>query len=534
MGLASDLRDALKRRVDGASKEEAKQWFEDHRERLDQLASNDYLRRYLFEPFTGLLDSFGKTTEGQVKQTITQVALANGVLAGLPGKLGVGVAVSMALEAWMAYRVASHIGIRIDKPGDIFKCFGVVASVFGIVFFGFVHILRGIFSLLAALPVNVPATFAAELIATDIVGVLFWVMFDAARRDGKAFRKSLDISLLSGALAKTKALVGYQWQGIKDTLNPANIALVATRLRGFLTGDSPPPDPPRLRGEVLASAAWASLANGRAEAFDGPLGRVFLQSIRDRWSEVDADASAEEIVAFMQARDYTPEQMEGVISNIKGKMFEHLFAMRENADGDEWIARLHDGESHPGSDVVLTDLSTGREIELSLKATADPALIEHALLKYPMIDIVTSSELSDRYEGHERVSSVGIDSSELDRIARTNLESMAQSAASRVDTVEALAIGAVGVRFVLLWPLTVRYLRGKINAAELQAELVRALGVGGKVLAKRLALGLALGPVYAWYLLARGVMELTPTVREGEATRLRLEYVGLGVGAKLT
>ena len=132
MDVSSRLKDAFRRRASRVALNAAREWFEDNVERLNQLAGNEHLRRYIFEPFNELIDSFGKTTEGQVKATITQVAIANAVLAGLPGKLGVGVAVSMGLEAWMAYRIASHVGIRIEKPGDIFKYLGMAAGVVAI------------------------------------------------------------------------------------------------------------------------------------------------------------------------------------------------------------------------------------------------------------------------------------------------------------------------------------------------------------------------------------------------------------------
>ena len=50
-------------------------------------------------------------------------------MAGLPGKLGVGVWISMALEAWMALRIARLVGIKIDKPSDIFVYVGTFGGI---------------------------------------------------------------------------------------------------------------------------------------------------------------------------------------------------------------------------------------------------------------------------------------------------------------------------------------------------------------------------------------------------------------------
>ncbi len=307
MDVSSRLKDAFRRRASRVALNAAREWFEDNVERLNQLAGNEHLRRYIFEPFNELIDSFGKTTEGQVKATITQVAVANAVLAGLPGKLGVGGAVSMGLEAWMAYRIASHVGIRIEKPGDIFKYLGMAAGVVASILFGFVHILRGIFSLLSALPVDIPATVVAELLATNFFGILFWLVFEAVQR-GSTLGKRLLVRLLPEVFGKTKTLFTYQWQALKPTLSLDNLRLVGGHLREFLFGQKSGPDPARCRGEICASAAMAALLQGRADEFDGPLGEIFLQAIRDRWSAVGPDASSIEIAEFMRSQAYSQEQ----------------------------------------------------------------------------------------------------------------------------------------------------------------------------------------------------------------------------------
>ena len=46
------------------------------------------------------------------------------MMLGLPGKMGVGVYVVMALEGWMAFCIARHVGFRVRKPSDIWKYFG--------------------------------------------------------------------------------------------------------------------------------------------------------------------------------------------------------------------------------------------------------------------------------------------------------------------------------------------------------------------------------------------------------------------------
>jgi hypothetical protein len=81
------------------------------------LFENIKLRDFVFEPFKQVFDIPGNNQEAKIKTVITLVALVNMVLAGLPGKMGVGVIVSMGLEAFMAYKIA--IGVQPRKPQNV-------------------------------------------------------------------------------------------------------------------------------------------------------------------------------------------------------------------------------------------------------------------------------------------------------------------------------------------------------------------------------------------------------------------------------
>lgn len=521
--MASDNGERFKQRGSKSVLDKARKWFEEHFEQLQELGKDgSILQGVIFGPLCGLLNSFGNTTEDQVKRTITQVALANAVLAGLPGKLGVGVAVSLALEAWMAYRIASHTGVKINTPTDVFKYVGVGTGVLAAILWGFVHALRAVFSVLSILPPAVPLTFTAELVTTNFFGVLFWVAFKSAGDDEKFGWKTL-AGLAPEASDLTYGLVKYQLGMVKHVASPATLKRTGQRLRMFLTGERPAVEDRRRRGEVLATAGLAHLLQGRTEAFDGPLGAIFLQSIRDRWADLDQDSTAEDIAEFMRSKDYAGDGLEGTIGMVKGKMFEHLVAKYENADGDKWIANLHSDESFPGSDIVLTNTETGQEIELSLKATDNPALIENALLRYPDVPIITTSEMAEYYADDSRVTTSDWSEEELERIARGNWDNLAREAAGRWDTTVNVTGSGVCVRLALLWPTVVRYLRGKISRDELESRLHEEMGDAGVVLAERVAISAALGPVYVWYLLARGILELTPDLEKNKPPR-RLEY----------
>lgn len=151
--------------------------------KLKALFSNASVRDFVFEPFKGVFASQGGDSQSAIRQTITTVALVNMVLAGLPGKLGVGVLVSMAMEGYMAFFIASKVGVSVQTPGDIWKYFGLLASVIGTILYLMRTLVGLAFSFFAMIP-GLPATAMAELFATNLVGVLFWVGFEEAKMRG--------------------------------------------------------------------------------------------------------------------------------------------------------------------------------------------------------------------------------------------------------------------------------------------------------------------------------------------------------------
>ncbi|WP_024789039.1 hypothetical protein [Lebetimonas sp. JH292] len=87
-----------------------------------------------------------------------------------------------------------------------------------------------------------------------------------------------------------------------------------------------------------------------------------------RLSDLDDENTPIEEIA-KKFSEYSPEQLEGFTN-----------------------------ESHPDSDIIFTNTDTGEKIALSLKATHNPEIIEHALLNYPDTPILTTKEISDYFE----------------------------------------------------------------------------------------------------------------------------------------
>src|SRR5271165_2427180 len=175
------IRDRFQRYADTKSSSD---WLETNASRVRELFQNVRIRDIVFEPIKDVFNSVGNSPEDRIRSVITQVAVSNAVLAGLPGQMGVGVFVCMGLEGWMAYTIAREVGLKVDRISDIWKYFGLLAGISVSILAAFKVLLGLAFSLFSILP-GLNPMIPSELFITDLVGVVFWFGFKAARGDGK-------------------------------------------------------------------------------------------------------------------------------------------------------------------------------------------------------------------------------------------------------------------------------------------------------------------------------------------------------------
>ena len=76
----------------------------------------------------------------------------------------------------------------------------------------------------------------------------------------------------------------------------------------------------------------------------------------------------------------------------------------------------------------------------------------------------------------------------------------------KLEPIDVAVAGSSAKALAMLWPFTMAYIRKKINKEQLEEAYIRVLGESGKTLVSRLAWAIVLGPVFAWYLLSRGVI----------------------------
>ena len=254
---------------------------------------------------------------------------------------------------------------------------------------------------------------------------------------------------------------------------------------------------------------------------------MFIQSIRDRWPKLE-NASVEEISSFMSSA-YEEDQLEGVISFIKGKLFENLSVADENKDGDEWTAYLHDNQNYPGSDMIMTNSKSGETIELSLKATDSTHYIESSLLKYPEIPILATSEVSGELKDKELDMLIASDfkNSDLKDITEANFDELINNSKtfSNVAGVTATGAGVSLAATLSLWPFGVAFNRKKISKEKLIKACKIIFPKAGGELVKRIFFMATFGPIYAWYVIAKTAMKYTPEPENTKQSK-RLVYNG--------
>jgi hypothetical protein len=118
---------------------------------------------------------------------------------------------------------------------------------------------------------------------------------------------------------------------------------------------------------------------------------LVLEAFRRSRNDLE-NASDEELVEYASSLD--EEQLEGVISNVKGIYHELLFATAENSDGDIYSAALFEATNHRGADVLITNDLTGETQAIQLKATQYRSYINEHKERYAEFEVFATTEVA--------------------------------------------------------------------------------------------------------------------------------------------
>ena len=90
-----------------------------------------------------------------------------------------------------------------------------------------------------------------------------------------------------------------------------------------------------------------------------------------------------------------PDQLQGFVSAVKGKLFELQYVDHLNSGAlpDGFTAHLAESSVTPGWDIKILDPDGHVASLLQAKATESASYVKEALLRYPEVDVVTTSEV---------------------------------------------------------------------------------------------------------------------------------------------
>ena len=236
---------------------------------------------------------FPKTDES-VYRTITLVAVINASFAALPGKMGIGVFISVALEIAMAVAIANHVGLHEIRKENIYKYLGTIATVGFSILVLFKEAMSAAFSLFSSFTGPLNPLIPAELLVTNLYGIMFLVGFKEMKKNG-SFK--IPFNTFNEIYKTTKELTAHQWKFIKD--KPIELLKKCGRkVYAFINGDVSVKDlnQSEIRGDIFPILATAHLMDNNFEFLEGPMGQIFLTAVRLSFPEqLSTNASPREI-----------------------------------------------------------------------------------------------------------------------------------------------------------------------------------------------------------------------------------------------
>ena len=463
---------------------------------VSKLFSIKGIQESVMDELSPLLKMIFPKTEENVYRTITLVAIINACFAAVPGKMGLGVPIAIALEITMAVAIANHVGLHEVRKENIYKYFGTIATVGFSILVLFKEAVSASFSLFSSFTGPLNPLIPAELLVTNLYGIMFLVGFKEMKKTG-SFK--IPFKTFNEIYKTTKELTAHQWKFIKD--KPIELLKKCGRkVYAFVTGDVSVKNlnQSEIRGDVFPVLATAHLLDNNFEFLEGPMGQMFLKAVRLSFPEqIKLDATPSEIADHL--RGYDSEQLNGLINkNIKGKMFEVIMDTRENADGDNWVAKPHPNISHPGSDSTYTNEETGVSIEVQYKSTFNKQYVETEMAKNPDTIFVVSDEVAEKIND-PRIIPAGITNEEVTNQAEKNAKMLMKGEIDASDLALGAMYGGAASGTFNIFPYVIAYKKNKITKEELEKVLEVMLPQAGEKTIQYMVKYSVGGMLYLWW-----------------------------------
>lgn len=173
--------------------------------------------------------------------------------------------------------------------------------------------------------------------------------------------------------------------------------------------------------------------------------------------------------------NYNDNQIEGLVSNVKGIAHEMEFVKLENEDGDSIYASLYPDTNHPGYDVQLFDEDAGEHWAVQLKASDDKSYVNQWIEQHPDGEIIVTDELAEKMG----IESSGIENAEV----TTQVEDFVDKLINH-DDVETLSsyfsMLALASVAIVIWELWKRYKAGQLSYSRF--KLLAGMAAGKKTI----------------------------------------------------
>ena len=432
---------------------------------ISKLFSIKGIQETIMDELSPILKIIYPKTEESVYRTITLVAIINASFAALPGKMGLGVPIAIALEISMAAAIANHVGLHDVRKENIYKYLGTLGTVAFSILVLFKEAISAFFSLFSSFTGPLNPLIPAELLVTNLYGIMFLVGFKEMKKKG-SFK--IPFNTFNEIYKTTKGLTSHQLKFIKD--KPIELLKVCGRkVYSFVTGDVSIKNlnKSEIRGDVFPVIATALLLEKNFEALEGPMGKLFIKAVRLSFpDQIKPDASLQDISDHLNS--YSSDQLYSLINkNIKGKLFEVIMDTRENADGDNWVAKPHPNINHPGSDSTFVNIETEEVIQVQYKTTYNKKYVETEMEKNPDTIFVVSDEVAEKIND-PRVIPAGITNEKVTDIAQQKAKSLIKGDVDGSDLALSSMYGGIASGTFNIFPYVMAYKKNKINKEELE------------------------------------------------------------------
>lgn len=454
-------------------------------------------------------------------------SIFNAIFVGLPGTVGWGVAVSMAIEFIMAVQIAYMTGL-MDKV-SIFnfketrkRIFSLITAV-GLTTVSILYLIKKgldlVFNTLSSLVITGFATGTSVFITTVFYGLFLYLAFSELKALEKEKLSYKSLVRVTGNAGKYTTKISWKLLTMIFKI-PKIFKQIKTNVTDAFNSHTEIKK--IIRADLFQVTALAYILQNQEAALEGPFGKLWLKSVRLSFpNQLSENASVSEIRELLKS--YDADQIPKVLQNIKSKFFEVLEAQYENNDGDQFSTELITEQNNPGFDAIIVHSETKQRALINYKFTDDLGYIENHLQNYPDIPVVVPKDVFEQLKHTNLAVNGDIQSGnyEKDHITEINNENFEKILETNAEIFLIGGVAAGGANLTIrLMPFLYAYFRGRINKQQLQKAVTTFFP---EITARQLNLILMLtliGPVYGFFILANLGLKTSSMIFQDDITDL--------------